>query len=164
MNDIEIWMTIKDFPRYEVSDKGEVRNKKTGRILKQSYNRGYAILQLTDGIQPKMKRVHRLVLEAFCPIENSENYEVNHKDCNTKNNNLNNLEWCTSKENTAYRLSLGHTRAKPTRVEYLTGEIEIYPSIAECAKHFNIDPSTVDDYTKNKLTNKRMIQAIFTYI
>ena len=41
MNDTEIWKTIKDFPRYEVSNKGEVRNKKTGRILKQSYNRGY---------------------------------------------------------------------------------------------------------------------------
>ena len=53
-----MWKTIKDFPNYQISDKGEIKNIKTNRILKQSYNQdGYAILQLTDGYNPKMKRV-----------------------------------------------------------------------------------------------------------
>ena len=29
----EIWKDIEDFPNYEVSDQGRVRNKKTGHIL-----------------------------------------------------------------------------------------------------------------------------------
>ena len=111
-----------------------------------------------------MRRVHRLVLETFSPIENSENYEVNHKDCNIKNNSLDNLEWCTSKENTDYRLSLGHTRGRKVQVKYLTGEIEIYSSILECARHFNVDQKAIQHYIENKLTKRRKIQAEFTYV
>ena len=111
-----------------------------------------------------MRRVHRLVLEAFSPIEDSEKYEVNHKDCNTKNNSLDNLEWCTSKENTEYRLSLNHIRKRPIQVKYLTGEIEIYSSITECAKHFNVDNKAIQHYIENKLTERRKIQAEFTYL
>lgn len=42
--------------------------------------------------------VHRLVATAFIP--NPDNLpEVNHKDKNTQNPNMNNLEWCTRKAN-----------------------------------------------------------------
>jgi len=50
-----------------------------------------------DGIR-KSKLIHRLVAETFLP--NPDNLpEVNHKDKNTKNPKLENLEWCTRKDN-----------------------------------------------------------------
>lgn len=162
-----MWKTIKDFPNYQISDEGEVKNIKTNRILKHSYNQdGYAILQLTDGIKPKMKRIHRLVLETFNPIENSEKYEVNHKDRNPKNNNLNNLEWVSSKQNIHYRDANDNPnkRTQKIKVEFTTGEIKIFESINNCAEYFNLHPTTIRDYIDNELTPHRKIQAIFTRI
>ena len=52
-------------------------------------------------MQQKIKKIHRLVAEAF--IDNPNNYlYINHKDENKKNNIVNNLEWCTKAYNNNY--------------------------------------------------------------
>jgi hypothetical protein len=55
---------------------------------------GYYQVTLSKNGTLKTFLVHRLVALTYIP--NSNNYPcINHKDCNRKNNNLNNLEWCT---------------------------------------------------------------------
>ena len=104
MTDTEVWKSISNYENYEVSSFGSVRNKKTGRILKPFNRGGYYIVGLSN-IKTKSFRVHRLVAETF--IENSEKKaHVNHKDKNSLNNNLSNLEWNTPKENNIHK-SLG---------------------------------------------------------
>lgn len=92
---------IKDYENYQISDTGIVINKKTGRELKQQEKKGYMNVSLfKDGIK-KNKLVHRLVAEAF--IENIKNYpQVNHKNENTHDNCVDNLEWCTALYNSNY--------------------------------------------------------------
>lgn len=78
------------------------------RMLKQYPNEnGYMKVNLYDETgKCKKKYIHRLVAEAF--IDNPENKKVvNHIDCNPKNNNVNNLEWCTQSENILYASKLG---------------------------------------------------------
>lgn len=50
--------------------------------------------------------VHRIIAELFIPNPNNLK-QVNHKDCNRQNNNINNLEWVTQKENYEYALNQG---------------------------------------------------------
>lgn len=88
---------------YEVSDLGDVRRIKTGRILKPSIDKaGYKRVNLsrigeTKAIV-KVYKVHRLVAMAFIP--NPENKpQIDHIDGNPRNNAVPNLRWATASEN-----------------------------------------------------------------
>lgn len=102
----EEWMAIKEAPQYYISSYGRVLSRKNSaeRILKPKKQKsGY--LSVTLCYQPNKRKyylVHRLVLSHFNPIENMDDYEVNHKDENKENNRLENLEWSTSVENCNY--------------------------------------------------------------
>jgi len=95
----EEYKPIQDFEIYEVSNLGNVKNKKTGRILKPNVgNDGYNKLSLMKDKKRCGKKLHRLIAEAFIP--NPENKQfVDHIDNNRLNNNINNLRWATNQEN-----------------------------------------------------------------
>ena len=99
----EIWKPVKNFERlYTVSNTGKVKNIKNNKILKERDLRGYKRVSLYENKKGHDKRIHRLVGEAF--IDNPGNKpEINHKDKNRSNNNVNNLEWVTSKENSDHK-------------------------------------------------------------
>lgn len=91
---------------YQVSTHGNVRNIKTGYILKPQlskssiYGQGryYKVVLWKSKHGGKNFSVHRLVAQAFIP--NPDNLpQINHKDHNPFNNHVDNLEWCTAKYN-----------------------------------------------------------------
>lgn len=99
----EIWKDIQGYNIYEVSNLGNVRNKITNKQLYYSNsNNGYLRVGLFKEHKRRMFAIHRLVAEAFIPnIYNKPC--INHKDCDKKNNCVDNLEWCTYKENNSYK-------------------------------------------------------------
>lgn len=106
---MENWKDVIGFEDYyEVSDLGRVRNKKTGRILKQRTRekKGYMSLELQKGGRETRKAflVHRLVAAAFL---GESLLQVNHKDFNKKNNELSNLEYVTAKDNVRHGVEGG---------------------------------------------------------
>lgn len=119
----EIWADVVGYQSiYEVSNYGRIRthqNKKTWskrhntwrtwkqKILKdRSPKDKYARVNLWKDGNPKSLLIHRLVAFAFIPtVEGKEC--VNHIDGDTKNNAVNNLEWCTHLENSRHALETG---------------------------------------------------------
>lgn len=100
----EVWKDIKDYEGlYQISNYGRIRslNKTKGRIRKQSIQRGYYYIWLSKNSKGKMYIVHRLVAQHFIPNP-LHLPEVNHKDENKLNNNVDNLEWCDAKYNSNY--------------------------------------------------------------
>lgn len=87
--------------RYLVSKDGLIKGVhiKQGVILKYSLNRrGYHKIKLQKGGKKLNTFVHRIVARTYLP--NPQNFpEVHHKDGNPANNNVENLEWCTGREN-----------------------------------------------------------------
>ena len=91
-----MWLTILN--NYEISDDGEIRNARTGRVIKQFVGKdGYVRTQIAG----KTRLVHRLVALTFVPSDVGKDF-VNHKDGNKQNNRASNLEWCTRSENMAH--------------------------------------------------------------
>ena len=119
---IETWKDIRGYEgTHQASNLGKIKTKK--RTVKSCYNStqirksvvlaedktnnsGYIQVCIAVNGKKITKSVHRLVMLAFKPQDN-EKLIVNHIDGNKHNNNLNNLEWCTHKENDEHSLRLG---------------------------------------------------------
>jgi hypothetical protein len=98
------WTTVTNFIDYEINIIGQIRRKKTGKILSQSMSsKGYYQVNIGN----KSRRTHRLLAESYIP--NPLNLEtVNHIDGNKLNNSLSNLEWMGRGENVKHsRETLG---------------------------------------------------------
>lgn len=91
---MKIWKDIPSLPLYQASNDGDIRNKKTGRVMKQSSTGSSGYLRV---FIRKTYLVHRLVAEAF--LNKYEYSIVHHKDNNKLNNNIDNLEWTTQSYN-----------------------------------------------------------------
>lgn len=152
-NRIEIWKDYKDYEglyqasnlgrmrsldRWVKSKSGSVRFYK-GRILKPYTDKdGYLLVGLWKNNKHKTYKVHRLVAETFLP--NPDNLpQVNHKDENPLNNNVNNLEWCNSKYNCNFgtRIERISKRRSKTVLQYdLEGNfIKEWQSTRECGRN-----------------------------
>lgn len=105
---METFITIPDFPEYSVSDKGNVRSNRSGRILKLDTQTKLPYKRVTFSVNGKTTRkpVHRLVAEAFIPNPMNKPF-VNHIDNDPSNNHVSNLEWVTHSENMIHCCSQG---------------------------------------------------------
>ena len=90
---------------YTISSDGRVYSIRSGIYLKPRLSLdGYERVALCNGSIRREYRVHRLVAEAF--LDNPNNLpQINHKDFNTLNNYLDNLEWCTNYDNAHYSIA-----------------------------------------------------------
>ena len=108
MKEREIWRDVVGFEGlYKVSNLGNVKSlnyNRTGKekLMKpQTDGHGYLQVMLYKDGKYKIKKIHRLVAEAFIP--NPDNLPcVNHKDENKTNNKEFNLEFCTYEYNNNY--------------------------------------------------------------
>jgi len=102
---MEIWKNIELLGNnYSVSNMGNLKNNKTGRILKTFNYKGYRKKTFNYNGKTYAFFVHRLVLKTFNPIENMDNeMQVHHINHNRIDNRAENLTWVTNKENQQFK-------------------------------------------------------------
>ncbi|MFC4771895.1 HNH endonuclease [Enterococcus hermanniensis] len=176
---MEIWKTLIDYPNYEISNMGKVRNSR-GRIMKQRITRrNYKEIGLRDGTaKQKFFLVHRLVAKNFLEHVDGKRY-VNHIDGDTHNNQVSNLEWVTQSENQLHAYKTGLQEVSDEQIERLKmfaaakrrpirvvnekiGMDREFESIAGAAKHVDCNEKTLRNSLKNR--NKSRLGYEVTYL
>jgi hypothetical protein len=115
----EVWKDIKGYEGvYQISDCGRLKSllrtvcwiKDDGtercrdvreRIMRHKVDKdGYHEYILCTNNKKVHRRAHRLVAQAFLPIDSEDGMVVDHKDGVKTNNTVSNLQWLTSEQNT----------------------------------------------------------------
>lgn len=164
---------VKSLERKIISPNGVVYTRRERIMAKRESTDGYYIAKLNVNKHSKSIAIHILVAEHFLP--NPNNYpEVNHLDCNRKNNRADNLEWCTHQYNVQYSKLLGHYKGKTGKdnPNYNNHTLrEKYKNNPELAKLNNQRPREQNGrcipirvYHKNGVTDFRFIGEAAEYL
>ena len=139
--------------KYLIDENGNIYSKNINKLINHRENKaGYKIVDLYSNNQRKQLLVHRLVALTFIP--NPNNYPcVNHKDQNVRNNNVNNLEWCTYKYNLEYsniiQKANNATKKKVLQIDKLTGQvIKCFESTMEASRQTGIHDGNICECCK----------------
>ena len=144
---MEKWKDINGYEGlYKISNYGNVysypRHKTNGGILKPQLRNGYLRVKLFKNGKEKNICVHQLVAQAFVPNEKNKNC-INHKDGNKRNNNADNLEWCSYAENVNHAYENGLRKTKKI-AQIKNGKIiKTYLNICRASKETNIDYASI---------------------
>lgn len=133
---------------------------KNGKPLKYSINHnGYQIINFYVNHKRKGFCVHTLVATHFVPNNDTTKTQVNHKDGNKQNNNVDNLEWVTPLENTRHAIEVlgknhieeNNPNARPIQGINKNGDILEFNSIIQGARYFNKDNQYKERHIQNSL-------------
>ena len=154
-----MWKECRVCSSYLISDEGEIKNKQTGKILKQKLDKSNCLMvNLSFGKRNLQKYfiVARLVAEAFVPNPNNLPW-VRHIDGNVINNEASNLEWTKSKwSSQSYGETAHNSKLTKNQVEYCR---KVYKprdknfGLTALANKFHVGKSTMS-YVLNKITYK----------
>jgi len=140
-------MQIKDYDKYFINNYGTVYNNHLKELRKEKTKGGYLRVTLYKNGKPKHFLIHRLVAQAFIP--NPKNLpEVNHIDNNPVNNRVENLAWCTAKENSRW--------SKSKRVRQISDysgwrtTVKIWGCIKDASETLHIDETSISRCCKGK--------------
>ena len=153
---MENWKPITEFDGiYEVSNIGRIRRAiggrgtRAGRITKISTDaRGYSVVMISVECKKHLRKVHRLVAQAFIP--NPKRLpEINHDDGNKQNNFPYNLIWCLHPENQKHAAEIGlmakgsrNGTAKLTEKDVVNIRANTESNIT-LARKYRVSPATI---------------------
>lgn len=158
---------IKGFENYSVTRDGKIWSHKRNKFIKhQINNRCYCYVQIFNNKKMLMTSIHRLV--AITYLDKKDKTEVNHINGIKTDNRVENLEWCTRKENLLHAYNLGLIKYNDKKAFGIpknkllldTSNGVYYNSIREAAELLGYNKGTLKDYISGKRKNKTSLIAV----
>lgn len=145
----EKWKVIDNYKNYQVSNWGNVKSTKTGKLLKPFVKGGYKVVALYNENGMKMKFVHRLVGKYFCENPNGYN-EIDHIDRNRFNNYYENIRWVTHSQNMRNKDNVYPVVMLDTKKEVI---LNYFGSLAEAGDYVKKNIPTKNNKPANLIWN-----------
>ena len=138
---------MKDIKNYEglyaITEDGQVWSYRSNRFLTPHKEKGgYLQIRLYKNGCKKTFKIHRLMMETYCPNENANILDVDHIDFDVINNCLSNLRWIDRTENRKRHKGCKKTRCVETNI--------IYPSANEAARQTGLKQSSISNCCNGK--------------
>lgn len=172
--------------KYEIYEDGKCYSYLSNKFLTPQMSNKYPTYNLTINGKKKKTYVHRMVAETFLSHDEEHNI-VNHKDGNTHNFHVNNLEWVTYQENSKHACANGLTPQGDQTINRFTEnlpnetwvEVKDFPLyiVSSCGRIMNHKTKRllkqaisahgyyeVSLYRKNKGYTKRIHQLVYSNI
>lgn len=152
----EIWKAV-NVPVYsdvyEVSTLGRVRRRDKNVLKSAIRAAGYLGVSLSNKGVCTTYSVHRIVALTFLDKPSDKN-TVNHKNGNKQDNRMQNLEWCSEKDNVHHALETSLTKPSKRAVEQwdYKGEILLntFPSIREAERVTGVGNRLISQVCRNQ--------------
>ena len=146
---MELWKPLKNFPGYEGSTEGRIRNIRTQHILSSTTDkRGYPQVSIYRDKRQRTVKVHKLIGDTY--FDDRDGLDIRHRDNNRMNNRVDNLYLSTRKETINDAFERGTkipSRQIPVKV-IETGIV--YRSIRACSRDTGCDPSEIRKHLDGK--------------
>jgi hypothetical protein len=151
---MEVWKDVIGYEGlYQVSNLGRIKTlgRVTGdgrvykpKVMSPGTNAtGYLYIELRKNGVRKTHRLHRLILQAFDPVEGMEHLDVNHIDEDKKNCRLDNLCWMTRAENLNWGSHNERMAKTQSRQIYCVELDRFFQGIRPAARELGEDPQHI---------------------
>lgn len=166
-DETEIWIPIKEYEDYLISDRGRVRSLKWNKdiLLKPSLANGYYKVVLSKNNKQKDFLIAYLVYFNF--VENAniiDGFVIDHIDGNKLNNELVNLRYISRSENVIASLYEQNSYSSLRKVAcYKEGIlVKTFNSCKEAGRELKLDPSSISKVCRGVYTNTH--NYVFRYL
>lgn len=139
---MEIWKPLRNFPGYDGSSEGRIKNVRTQRILNNHIDeKGRVKACLRKNNKQYTVKVARVLADTF--LGEHPGMDICHKDLDHSNVQINNLEWRTRSETISSAFKRGSKLPSRGTAIRVIETNDIYRSVSECARAIGCDRSEI---------------------
>ena len=156
---MEEWKQLKNFPGYEGSTEGRIRNIRTQHVLSPvaSPDGSMKVSLQKDGRQRSVK-VKRAIAETY--LEDCGGRDVRLRDLNQRNTRPDNLYYSSRSDTIRDAYARGSKRPYQQIEVQVVETGDIYSSIKECSKNIGCDPSYIREHLAGVRENVKGLHIV----